>query len=237
MPQSGWPIDIPERRKRHAAIWISPAGIPILCLINRTKPMKTVTFTAMKDGTAEDYLFLRPLEDGHIAGTADRVLRELHSQAAESLPGYKITRLDHALQAATRAHRDGADIDWVVAAVLHDIGDGLAPQNHDVFAAEILRPYMRQEVVWTVQHHGKFQMYYYAHHYGHDRDEREKYRDSPYFQSCADFCERWDQSSFDPDYKSEPFEFFAPMVREVFARKAFAPEVIQSGVVRGLPSQ
>lgn len=197
--------------------------------------MKTVDFTAMKDGSREDYLLLQPLEHDHVRGTATRVIRELRLQQEETLPGYKISRLEHGLQAATRAHRDGADIDWVVATVLHDIGDGLAPQNHDRFAAEIVRPFLREEVVWTVEHHGAFQMYYYAHHYGWNRHEREKYRDSIYFQSCADFCERWDQSSFDPDYKSEPLEFFEPMIREVFARQAYAPEVIQKGIVRGLP--
>jgi len=197
--------------------------------------MKTVEFTAMKDGTKDEYLFLKPLEDHHIQGTADRVIRELKLQEEETLPGYKITRLTHGLQAATRAYREGADVDWVVAALLHDIGDGLAPQNHDRFAAEILRPYMREEVVWTVEHHASFQMYYYAHHYGWNQHEREKYRASAYFQSCADFCERWDQSSFDPDYPTEKLDFFLPMVREVFARKAHDPAVQQKGVVKGLP--
>lgn len=197
--------------------------------------MKSVNFTQMKDGTKEEYLFLREFELEHNKGAADRVLRELGLQAEETLPGYKITRLEHGLQAATRAHREGADIDWVVAAVLHDIGDGLAPQNHDHFAAEIVRPFLREEVVWTVEHHGAFQMVYYAHHYGWDQFEREKYKASPYYQSCVDFCERWDQASFDPDYRSEPLTFFAPMVREVFARKAYDPAVTQQGVVNGLP--
>jgi predicted HD phosphohydrolase len=197
--------------------------------------MKTVNFTQMKDGTKEEYLFLREFELEHNKGVADRVLRELGLQAEETLPGYKITRLEHALQAATRAFRDGADIDWVVATVLHDIGDGLAPQNHDQFAAEIIRPFMREEVVWTVEHHGAFQMVYYAHHYGWNQFEREKYSSSPYYQSCIDFCERWDQASFDSDYPSEPLSFFAPMVREAFARKAYDPAVIQKDVVRGLP--
>jgi predicted HD phosphohydrolase len=199
--------------------------------------MKTVEFTQMKDGTREDYLLLQALEETYTHGAAERVLRELASQAHETLPGYKVTRLEHALQAATRAYRDGADTDWVVAAVLHDVGDGLAPYNHDRFAAEIIRPFVREEVAWTVEHHGSFQMYYYAHHYGWNRDEREKYRDSPYFQSCADFCERWDQSSFDPGYKSEPLDFFAPMVRDVFARKPHDAAVIQAGVVKGLPQR
>ncbi|MEL7139232.1 MAG: HD domain-containing protein, partial [Pseudomonadota bacterium] len=147
----------------------------------------------------------------------------------------QITRLEHGLQAATRARRDGADRDWVVATLLHDIGDGLAPQNHDRFAAEIMRPFMREEVTWVVEHHGIFQMYYYAHHYGWDRELRQKYSDSPYYRSCVDFCERWDQSSFDPDYPMDPLESFADDVRAVFARKAYDPAVTQPGVVIGLP--
>lgn len=197
--------------------------------------VKTVSFTQMKDGTREDYELLHEAEKPYLAGTADRLLKELASQAEETISGYKITRLEHGLQSATRARRDGADTDWVVATLLHDVGDGLAPQNHDKFAAEIMRPFMREEVVWTVEHHGIFQMYYYAHHYGWDRELREKYKDSPYYQSCVDFCERWDQSSFDPDYPMDPLESFADEVREVFARKAYDAAVVQAGVVNGLP--
>ena len=196
----------------------------------------TVAFTQMKDGTREDYQLLEAREEIYRQGTADRLLRELASQAEDTMTGYKITRLEHGLQSATRARRDGADTDWVVATLLHDIGDGLAPQNHDKFAAEIMRPYMREEVVWTVEHHGVFQMYYYAHHLGWDRELREKYKDSPYYQSCVDFCERWDQSSFDPDYGSDPLESFEAEVREVFSRKAYDPAIIQAGVVTGLPT-
>lgn len=194
----------------------------------------TVSFTAMKDGTREDYVFLEEREKIYLAGTADRLLRELRSQGDETISGYKITRLEHGLQAATRARRDGVETDWIVAALLHDIGDGLAPQNHDKFAAEIMRPFMREEIVWTVEHHGIFQMYYYAHHYGWDRELREKYNDSPYYQSCVDFCERWDQSSFDPDYPMDPLDSFEDEVRGVFARKAYDEAVMQKGVVRGL---
>jgi predicted HD phosphohydrolase len=198
--------------------------------------VQTVSFTRMQDGTREEYELLRDLEQPHLAGTADRLLRELALQDQETLAGYRITRLEHALQSATRAHRDGADIDWVVATLLHDIGDGLAPQNHDRFAAEILRPFVREEVTWVVENHGLFQSYYYGHHYGWDRNARDRFRDHPCYQSCVDFCERWDQSSFDPDYASEPLEYFEPMVRNVFARHAFDPEVLQPGVVRGLPT-
>lgn len=200
----------------------------------------TVSFTEMKHGTKEDYALLAELEKPHHALTADRVLDELRRQAETSLDGYKINRLVHGLQAATRAERDGADIDWIVGALLHDIGDGLAPQNHDRFSAEVIRPFVRWEVSWVVEHHGIFQMVYYATHYNWDPNAREEFKDHPCFNACAAFCERWDQSSFDPDYDAKPLEHFEPMVRDVFGRKAWDEAVLRDGVVTdlmGMPAQ
>ena len=196
---------------------------------------ETVSFTQMKDGTKEDYTLLAEKESAYHALTADRILDELRRQGEATLEGYKITRLDHGLQSATRAEAEGADIDWIVGTLLHDIGDGLAPQNHDRFSAEVIRPFVRWEVAWVVEHHGIFQMIYYAHHYGWDENARDRFRDHPCFKVCADFCERWDQSSFDPDYPSKPLEHFEPLLREVFARKAYDPDVIREGAVTGLP--
>ncbi|MGI9481746.1 MAG: HD domain-containing protein [Hyphomicrobiales bacterium] len=197
--------------------------------------MRTVSFTQMKDGTREDYEFLREQEEPYLAGTAERILGELEKQGNETLSGYKISRLDHSLQSATRAEHDGADVDWIVSALLHDIGDGLAPQNHDRFAAEILRPFVREECAWVVEQHGIFQMYYYAHHYGWDREERRKFEGHQHYQACIDFCERWDQSSFDPDYETQNLEHFAPMVREVFSREAYDHDVLRPGESTGIP--
>ena len=177
-----------------------------------------VSFTAMKEGTRADYLLLRELEGPFLA-----------AQEHESYGGYRVSRFTHGLQCATRAWRDGADIDWVVAALLHDIGDGLAPLNHDVMAAAVLRPYVRDQVAWCVEHHGLFQMVYYAEHYGWDPAAREAHRGHPCFEDCAQFCERWDQASFDPAYASLPLEHFAPMVRELFARPAWSAEVLRTG--------
>lgn len=197
--------------------------------------MQTVSFTQMKDGTKEDYDLLAETEESYHALTADRILAELRLQGEDTITGYKITRLEHGLQSATRALREGADIDWVVGALLHDIGDGLAPQNHDRFSAEVIRPFVRDEVAWVVEHHGIFQMLYYGRHYNWDENARDRYKDHRHFQACADFCERWDQASFDPGYEMEPLETFEPMVREVFARKAYDPAVIREGVATGLP--
>ena len=198
---------------------------------------ETVNFTAMKDGTREEYELLAKLEKPFLAMTADRVMDELRRAGEVTLEGYRITRLQHGLQSGTRALRDGADIDWVVGAVLHDIGDGLAPQNHDRMSAEVIRPFVRWDVAWVVEHHGIFQMLYFGHHYGWDRNARDQFRDHPCFDSCAEFCERWDQSSFDPDYPTESLATFEPMVREVFGRKAYDPAVIKEGVVSQLTSQ
>ena len=196
--------------------------------------MPKVSFTAMKDGTREDYEILAKLEKPFLALTADRILTELRQSGETTLEGYQITRLDHALQSGTRAMRDGADIDWIVGALLHDIGDGLAPQNHDRLSAEVIRPFVRWDVAWTVEHHGIFQMLYYAHHYNWDRNARDRFRDHPVFKNCEEFCERWDQSSFDPEYPMEPLDTFEPMVKEVFNRKAYDPKIIREGYVSSL---
>ena len=200
---------------------------------DHAKP-RTVSFTDMKSGTHEDYLLLRELEEPFVKGTAARVLQVMAAQEEETIEGYKVSRLAHGLQCATRAWRDGADADWVAAALLHDIGDGLAPQNHDQFAAAMLRPYLREEVVWCVEHHGTFQMVYYAHHYGWNQFERDKYQGEPHYAACAEFCERWDQASFDPDYDTLPLAFFAPLVHAVFARPPYKPETLLPGVKKPL---
>ncbi len=184
------------------------------------RAMEQVQFTQMRDGTYEEYQFLHGLERQFIDALPDRILDGLRL-LDDGLGGYRVTRLEHSLQSATRAERDGADIEWIVAALVHDIGDGLAPANHSQLAASIIRPYVRDEVTWVVHMHGLFQQHYYGQHVGLDPDAREAYRDHPWFESCERFCERWDQAAFDPDYPTESLEHFEPMVREVFTRPAF----------------
>ncbi len=181
----------------------------------------TVSFTSMAAGTREDYELLETLEAQFASTTADRVLEQLRGLAG-SLAGYKVDRLEHSLQSATRAHRDGADEEMVVAALLHDIGDLLAPHNHSEMAAAVLRPYVTERTYWVVRQHGLFQSYYYAHHMGGDRNARDRYIDHEWYQDAVDFCHRWDQSSFDPEYNTLSLEFFEPMVRRIFAREPFS---------------
>ena len=179
--------------------------------------MPEVSFSQMIDGTSADYEMLAELEQDHVSTLPDRILKSLEG-LADGLVGYKIDRLQHSLQSATRAEADGASLDWIVAALVHDIGDELAPMNHSEFAASLLRPYVSEEITWVIEKHGLFQSYYYAHHLGMDRNGRDRYRNHPYYDACVRFCERWDQSSFDPDYPTKPLDYFAPMVHEVFSR-------------------
>lgn len=187
--------------------------------------MDTVQFIQMRDGTKADYALLHQHEREYIAALPDRILDGVRA-LGDGLGGYRISRLHHSLQAATRAEADGAGVEWIVAALVHDIGDALAPENHSQLAAAILRPYVHPEVTWVVAMHGVFQQHYYGRHVGLDPDARDAYRGHEWFHSCERFCERWDQSSFDPDFTTAPLEHFQPMVREVFGRAAFDPAVV-----------
>jgi len=202
--------------------------IQFCLIVTKGHPMEHVKFSEMKYGDAEDYGFLHPLEVAYASSAGERVFDSL-AALDDSFSGYKISRLAHSVQSATRAWRDGADIDWVVSALLHDIGDTYAPYNHDEYAAVILAPFVREQCTWSVKVHAEFQKYYFAHLLGGNRNSREIYKDEPYYQDCIDFCERWDQASFDPNYKDLPLEFFKPMVLEVFARAPHDPEVIRNG--------
>ncbi len=183
--------------------------------------MKKVSFTEMKNGTKEDYLLLEKNEKDFEKKNADRILKFM-SSLNSTLEGYQVSRLEHSLQAATRAFKSGEGEEMIVAALLHDIGDELAPMNHSKFAAAVLKPYVSEKTHWIVKRHGEFQLYYYAHHLGGERNKREKYKDHRYYQATIDFCEKYDQSSFDPNYKSLPLEHFEPMVRRIFSRKPYS---------------
>ena len=194
-------------------------------------PTGVVSFTAMADGTTDDYALLDRYERAYASALPDRILEALRALDG-SMGGYQISRLQHSLQSATRARLDGASVDWVVAALVHDIGDELAPFNHSELAATVLQPYVAQEVHWVILHHGVFQSYYYAHHLGGDRNGRDRFADHPWAPLCAEFCARWDQNSFDPAFDTLPLEAFEDDVREVFGRVAWDPAVVAVGSER-----
>ena len=188
--------------------------------------MQTVDFVQMKDGTEQDYQFLHVLENDYIRALPDRLLLALE-RLGNSIQGYQVSRLHHSLQSASLAEADGADIETIVAALVHDLGDELAPDNHSQLAAAIIRPYVRAEVTWIIEMHGLFQMKYYAHFYGRDPHGHLAYKHHPWYSSCARFCERYDQAAFDPATRTQPLSHFEPMLREVFSRKPFDPAILK----------
>ena len=183
--------------------------------------MEKVKFKQMKDGTKEEYLLLDKHEKKYIEGTADRLINFM-SGLNNTLEGYQITRLEHSLQTATRALNDKVDDEMIVAALLHDIGDELAPLNHSEYAAAVLKPYVSEKIHWIVEKHGEFQMYYYAHHLNGNKNQREKNKGHKYYQDTVNFCENWDQKSFDPNFKSLTLKDFEPYVKKIFGRTPYS---------------
>jgi predicted HD phosphohydrolase len=175
------------------------------------------TFTAMEHGTADDWAIISRQFGGYAKQLPDRVLAHLRLLDGD-FGGFPIDRLQHSLQTATRAHRDGRAEDYVVMALLHDIGDTLGSYNHPEIGAAILKPFVSEELHWIAQNHGAFQGYYYFHHLGMDRELRERFAGNPHYEACRDFCALYDQAAFDPEYESLPLDFFEPLVRRVFAR-------------------
>jgi predicted HD phosphohydrolase len=190
-----------------------------------SSPSSQVGFRSFSESTAEDWRRLTDPANALSPPLPERLVAQLRQLDGDT-GGFPVTRLEHCLQTATRAHRAGRDEEYVVCALLHDIGDLLCPANHADMAAAIVRPYVSEEVHWVVAHHTIFQGYYYFHHIGLDRDMREAWRGHPYFESAVEFCERFDQVSFDPGYTSMPLEAFAPMLARVLAspkHSIFAP--------------
>lgn len=174
-------------------------------------------FRAMTEGTQEDWAAIASHFTPFAAQVADRVLTHLKLLDGD-YGGFPVDRLTHSLQTATRAHRDGRGETYVVMALLHDIGDTLGSYNHPDVAAAIVKPFVTEEEHWICANHGAFQGYYYFHYLGMDRNAREAFRGHKHFDACAEFCQKYDQAAFDPDYDSLPLEFFEAMVRRVMAR-------------------
>ena len=196
--------------------------------------MQTVNFTRMADGTTEEYLFLERLEQEHIWRLPDRIAAAIDALDG-SIEGYRVTRKEHSLQTATRAEADGADKEMIAGALIHDLGDELAPQNHSQLAAAIIRPYVRAEVTWVVEMHGLFQRAYYAPQLGQDGNGHLKYSDHEWYDACIRFCRDWDQEAFDPDYPTKPLSHFRPLLQEIFTRAPFDPDVL-AGRLAGVAS-
>jgi predicted HD phosphohydrolase len=185
--------------------------------------MRTVSYRHMSEMTQADADLL--IEDAVEEARAlpDRILDAVRALRAFQGP-VQVSRYEHSLQSASRAYRDGRDEEYVVAALVHDIGDALAPYSHGEYVAAVLKPYVSERMCWIIHRHPLFQSYYYAHLMGADRDARDAYRDHPFYDDCVEFCAEYDQNCFDPGYDALPLEFFEPMVRRVFGHARYAAD-------------
>ena len=175
-----------------------------------------VSFRRLEDSTASDWELLTQAFVPFLDDLPNRIINQMR-ELAHDHGGFAVNRLEHCLQTATRACNDGRDEEYVVCALLHDIGDMLAPAAHADLAATILKPYVSPENHWMVEKHGIFQGYYFFHHIGLDRNMRDQFGDHPWFERTAEFCEKYDQPSFDPEFESMALDDFAPMVRKILS--------------------
>jgi predicted HD phosphohydrolase len=175
------------------------------------------SYTEMAKGTQADWDIIVSQMKPHQKALSERLIAHLNLLSGD-YGGYPVDRLEHCLQTATRAHQAGEDEEYVVAALLHDIGDTLGPANHADVAAAILKPWVSERTHWIVEKHAIFQGYYFFHYLGLDRNLRDQHRGHPHFEACAQFCHLYDQSSFDPSFRSMPLDAFAPMIHRVFAK-------------------
>lgn len=174
-------------------------------------------FTRMEDSTAADWQAIGAEFPAFAKTLPDRVLKHLTLLDGD-YGGFPIDRYQHSLQTATLALRDGRDEEYVVCALLHDIGDTLGCYNHFDIAAAILKPFVTEANLWMVQNHGIFQGYYFFHHIGLDRNLREQFRGHEHFARTEEFCALYDNPAFDPAARPLPISEFEPMVRRVFSQ-------------------
>jgi predicted HD phosphohydrolase len=173
---------------------------------------RKASFKTFEESTAEDWAVITPHLNVTQSFVPERVISLLRALGSDH-GGFPVSRLEHSLQTATRAERDGRDEEYVLCALIHDIGDTLAPLNHPSIAADILKGFVSPANHFMVEQHGIFQGYYFWHHIGGDRNTREKFRGHEFFDYTEEFCAKYDQTAFDSDYRSEPLEHFEPLIR------------------------
>jgi predicted HD phosphohydrolase len=179
---------------------------------------RPVAFTRIRDGSPEEFASVMASLRTLTGNLPYRILEGLKQSADEGVGGYQVNRIQHVLQSATRAHRAGESIDYVVAALVHDIGDLMAPYTHGEIASALIKPFVEPRLTWILKVHPIFTAYYYADFIGADKNARDRHRGNKWFDDAVFFVEHYDENCFDPNYDSLPLEFFEPMVHEVFTR-------------------
>ena len=180
-------------------------------------------FSSFEDSTREDWALIMAQRGELERGLPDRILEQF-GHLRDDYGGFPVDRLEHSLQTATRAERDGRDDEYVLCALVHDIGDPLTPYNHPDVAAAILKPFVSEANHWMVEKHGIFQGYYFWHHLGMDRNTRDMFAGHEFYDRTEEFCAEYDGPAFDPSYDSNPLDHYLPLIREVFGTSPRKPE-------------
>ena len=180
-------------------------------------------FSSFEDSTREDWALIMAQRGELERGLPDRILEQFE-HLRDDYGGFPVDRLEHSLQTATRAERDGRDDEYVLCALVHDIGDPLTPYNHPDVAAAILKPFVSEANHWMVEKHGIFQGYYFWHHLGMDRNTRDMFAGHQFYDRTEEFCAEYDGPAFDPSYDSNPLDHYLPLIRGVFGTSPWKPE-------------
>jgi predicted HD phosphohydrolase len=180
------------------------------------RPAKLAQFHAMTEGTQDDWNIIAEQAIHNFIGLPERLMTHLRLLDGD-YGGFAVDRLTHSLQTAARAERDNRDDEYVLCALVHDIGDTLGPANHADIGAAILKPFISDQNFWMMEQHGIFQGYYFFHYLGADRNLRDQFAGHEWFDYTAEFCHEYDQPAFDPAYDTPPLEHYEPLIRSCLA--------------------
>ncbi|MHB8319284.1 MAG: metal-dependent phosphohydrolase [Acidimicrobiales bacterium] len=175
------------------------------------------SFTRMDRSTPEQWQVIVAETAKNQPRVPAQILSMLKSLSAIT-DGFPIDQLAHSLQTATRAERDGAGEEVIVASLCHDIGKVVSVFNHPRIASEVLRPYVSDDLRCVIQAHQDFQGRHYYSHLGMNPDARAQYSECSWCEIAEKFADDWDQVSFDPDYPNETLDHFEPLVQDIFSR-------------------
>ena len=183
---------------------------------NPTQPadVNPDSFRRMDESTEEQWKVIGKTTNENQGRVADRMIMLLES-LGEISDGFITDQLTHCLQTATMAEKAGADEEMIFGSLMHDIGKAISVPNHGSISAEIIRPYVRDDVYQSIKNHQDFQGKHYYHHFDVPTNLRDRFKDESWFDLCVEFTDDWDQQAFDPDAETYPLEHFEPLIRKL----------------------
>ena len=183
---------------------------------NPTQPadVNPDSFRRMDESTEEQWKVIGKTTNENQGRVADRMIMLLES-LGEISDGFITDQLTHCLQTATMAEKAGADEEMIFGSLMHDIGKAISVPNHGSISAEIIRPYVRDDVYQSIKNHQDFQGKHYYQHFGVPTNLRDRFKDESWFDLCVEFTDDWDQQAFDPDAETYPLEHFEPLIRKL----------------------